>query len=484
MPNAELATRNAQHRMNSMNSMNSINPSNPSNSSNAMRSALCSMLLNALLYALCAMLLWIPSIVHADLGDILSRFQLYGIVDETYDTNINLTPINEKDDFITTIGLGLRFSTLPRLETTGEFRKPSTSEETAYGIYLDFFSGYVFYAKSENDNYLSLLGNFDAWYTWDRRLTFRVKDYVIRSQEQLEQSYSSEALPGQILLGTQLGRPIYIRNVVSPSLEYRFGREDLISINYMNNIYQNQSLLYEDSTQNYISPALTYWFNIRNGISITYALDLGNFERSPDMTGNLGKGRYTYRFNPRTSVFGEYIFQDRKFNENLQGIVDYNIHAPTLGFEYAFSPTLSLVIQGGYFWQIPQKGSNETGPIYNILITQRAQKTTYTLGLQGGYIEDYFSAENLGFAKYHQAIGTITHQVTQRVSATLSGRYQRPAYTDGRVDNIWGVGGNASYQLLRWLNLVLDLSYAEDSSNRDINDYTDFRAMFRATATY
>ena len=427
----------------------------------------------------------IPSMVYAaDVSDVLSRFQLYTIVDETYDTNVNLTPTNKKDDFTTTIALGLRFSTLPRSETSGEFRQPSTAEETKYGINLDFLPGYVIYAKRTSDNYLSLSGNLDAWYTLGRKLTFRVRDYLIRSEEPLERNYAAGALPGQVLLGTQIGRPIYIRNVVQPSLEYRFGKEDLISINYLNNIYKNQSPLFEDSTENYINPRLAYWFNIRNGISLEYALDLGNFQRSPDMTGNLARGRYTYRFNPRTSMFGEYIFQRRDFARNAVGVADYNIQAPSIGFEHAFTSTLSLRVQAGYFWQIPQKGSNESGPLYDILITQRAERTTYTLGLQGGYTESYFTAENLGFAKYHQVIGTITHQITQRASATLSARFQRPQYNDGRVDNIWGVGGNASYQLLRWLNLVLTLSYAENHSNRDVNDYTDFRAIFGIRATF
>jgi hypothetical protein len=274
--------------------------------------------------------------------------------------------------------------------------------------------------------------------------------------------------------------------VVQPSLEYRFGREDIVSINYLNNVYRNQdNALFEDSTENYINPRLTYWFNIRNGVSLEYALDLGNFQRSPDMTGNMAKGRYTYRFNPRTSIFGEYTFQSREFEKQISmPTSNYNIYQPTVGFQHAFSPTLSLRAQFGYFWQIPQRGSREAGPAYDIVVTQRTERTTYTLGFQGGYTEDYFTAENLGFAKYNQVIGTITHQLTQRASVNFSGRYQRPKYNDGRVDDIWGVGTGASYQILRWLTAALDFSYAEDHSNREANNYTDFRGIIRVTATY
>ncbi len=431
-------------------------------------------------------LILMPSVVNADLGDILPGFQIYGNVQETYDNNVNLTPKNKKDDYITTIGLGVRYSTLPKSEITGEFQQPSTSEETRYGINLDFLPSYVFYAKSTNDNYLSLSGNLDSWYTWDRKLTFRVKDYVTRSEEPLEQNYAATALPGQILIGSQRGRSIYIRNVVQPSLEYRFGKEDIVSINYLNNVYKNQdNTVFQDSTENYINPKLIYWFDIRNGVSLEYGLDLADFQRNPDMTGNLAKGRYTYRFNPRTSVFGEYTFQSREFEKQVSTpTTDYNIHAPSVGFEHTFSPTLSVRAQVGYFWQVPKRGSNEAGPLYDVVITQRARRTTYTLGFQGGYTEDYYTAENLGFAKYHQVIGTVTHQLTQKAAVTLSGRYQRPKFNDGRLDNIWGAGTTGSYRILKWLTFAIDFSYAANHSNIETNDYTDFRGMFRITATY
>jgi hypothetical protein len=439
--------------------------------------------------------------VYADMGDILSRFQFYGNVQETYDNNVNLAPNRDKkDDFITNVSLGLRFSTLPKSETTGEFQPPpprrfetisgleppSPTAETRYGIYLDILPSYVYYAKGTSDNYVGLNGNMDAWYTWDRKLTFRVKDYSIRSEEPLEQNYSSSALPGQILIGTQRGTPIYFRNVAQPSLEYQFGKEDIISVNFLNNVYKNrENSLFEDSTENYINPKITYWFNIRHGVSLEYALDLGDFQRSPDMTGNLGRGRYIYRFDPETSVFGEYTFQSREFQRQVSSpALDYDVHVPAIGFEHAFSPTLSLTAKFGYFWQIVPMGSNEAGPVYDIVIKQRTQKTTYTLGFQGGYTEDYFTAQNLGFAKYNQVIGTITHQLMERLALTFSGRYQRPKFDDGRLDNIWGVTTGASYRILRWLTLGLEFSYTGDHSNEEGNSYTDFRGIFRVTATY
>ena len=424
----------------------------------------------------------VPSIGFAETGDIFSRFQPYVTVQEDYTNNLFLTPKNKKSDYITSIIPGLRFSTSPRSEITREFRPASSSTETRYGLDLDYNMPLVYYAKGSRDNYVGLAGNLIAWYSFDPKLTFRVRNYSIRSEEPRERDYSAAALPGQFLLSVERGiRPIYFRNVFRPSVEYRFGREDIFSIYYENNIYRNQSPLSEDSTENFINPRLTYWFNIRNGLSLDYGLTLGNFQRSPDLIGHIATGRYTYRFNPMTSVFGEYTFLSRDFKS--PGI-DYDVHRPSLGIEHAFSPTLSGRAQLGYFWQNPEKGSKAGGFFYDISATQRAERTTYTLLFQGGYAEDYFTAQNLGFTKYHRGIGTVTHRLQERMTVGLSGSVERTNFSSGQRDWIYGIWGNASYQILRWLTLSIEASHREDHSNIEPSNYSEYRGMFRITATY
>jgi hypothetical protein len=276
-------------------------------------------------------------------------------------------------------------------------------------------------------------------------------------------------------------RAIYLRNVFEPSVEYQFGREDHISINYRSNIYNNQNPLYQDSREDFINPKISYWFDIRNGISLEYGLTLGHFENSPDLTGHMATGRYTYRFNPRTSIFGDYTFLMRDFESPSVG---YDVHRPSLGIEHALSPTLTGKAQLGYFLQNPEKGSTTGGFFYDMSFSQRSEKTTYTLSFQGGYIEDYFTAENLGFTKYHRALGRISHQLLQRMSVGLFSSYERAKYGAEEKDNIWAIGGNASYQILRWLNVSLDVSHRENQSNISDRDYSEYRGMFKVTATY
>ncbi len=66
-------------------------------------------------------------------------------------------------------------------------------------------------------------------------------------------------------------------------------------------------------------------------------------------------------------------------------------------------------------------GPSFNGPVYNFSITQRFQRTNYTLAFEGGYREQYFTAENLGFSRYNQARANVTHKLRERMSVGLTG---------------------------------------------------------------
>ena len=423
----------------------------------------------------------IPSLAWAELGDLFSQFQPYITLQEEYTDNLDLTPRNTTSDFITTVYPGLKISTLPRSTRTGEFRPASSSQETSYGVDFDYRAGFNFYAKETDRNYVGVNGTLNAWYTLDRRLTFRARNYSLRSQEPREQDYSSTALPGQSLLATQITKDPYFRNVFQPSVEYQFGKENRLALNYVNNIYRTQNPSAGDSTENSVNPTLTYWFDIRNGVSLEYGLSLGHFQKSPDLTGQRAAARYIHRFNPRTSLYANYAFLRQDFDPPGN---DYDVHTPTFGIDHAFSRTLSGRAQLGYFWQDSQNGSTQRGLNYALGLTQRAQRTTYTLSFQGGYTEDYFTSQNLGFTLYHRGIGTVTYRLMQKMTVGLTGSLERAEYATDRKDVIYGISGNASYQLLRWLSVSLNASHRRDDSDNNAFGYTENRAMLGITAAY
>jgi len=420
----------------------------------------------------------IPSFVHADINDILLKFYPYATVQEEYSNNIFLSPNQSKiTDYITTVYPGLRFFDL----------KPG-----GYGIDLDFSGGYNYYAKNNDLSYWGYQGRLNSWYALTSSLNFRLRDYLIRSDAARENQYQNlydaqgqfigNTLPDQYLLSTVRGvQAIYVRNVVEPSLEYRFGRENLVSLLYRNNIYRNENPLFENSTENSINPLLNYWFDIHNGITLEYLISFGHFQVSDDTLSQTVRSRYTYRVDPKLSLFGEFVF----INEHYIGpTADYNVYTPTGGVEYRFSPTLTGTLQGGYFWQKTDNSSETSGPFFNVSLAQRGQQTSYNLALNGGYNRDYFDAQNLGFVKYYQAYGTINHNFTGRLSGRLTGSIEKtwyPAESDNRKDWIWDTRAGVSYMLFQWLTLSLEAAYRGTNSNIPSNDYTEFSAIFRIT---
>lgn len=426
-------------------------------------------------------------VVPAESQDLFSHVKAYITVQEEYNSNLDLTPNrNKREDYITTIAPGLKFSTAAKSPVTGEFRPTPTAEER-YGADLDIRGSFNYYAKEYKDRYVGLNGSLNAWYAPTPRLVFRLRDYAIRSDDIREVEYAAPSVSGGYLLSRTRKRTTYVRNVLEPSVQYKFGRENMIALNYTNNLYEIQGRLYEDSVENSITPKMTYWFDIRNGMMLQYGLTLGNFERSPDLTGHMAMGRYTHRFNPKTSVFGEYTHLWRHYDRTT---MDYEVYRPSLGIEHAFSPTLNVRIQGGYYWKKPDRGSTLEGPFYDVLITQRAPRTTYALSLQGGYSEDYFSAENKGFSQYHRALGRVDYQLLKKMNVGLFSSYEwarPPTLVVGgtkETNRIWGAGGSVSYQLFRWLTVGLEGSHRENHSNLDENDYSEYRGVFRITATF
>ncbi len=410
-------------------------------------------------------ILSIPEICLSDIREIMRELHPSVTIQEEYNDNINLTHRNRKEDFITTLSPGLKYST----------------SRVTYGIDLDYRAGFVFYAKEDENNYISHNGNLNLWIKTSPELTFRVRDYLIRSDEIREREYVPGAIEGQYILGRTTRRVPYIRNIFEPSMEYKFGEENLVSLLYRNNIYDIESKQFRDSREDSINPALSYWFNVKNGILLEYQFTLGQFQRSPDLLGHMASGRYIYRFDPRTSMFVEHTFFSRNFESPN---TDYLIHRPTIGIDHAFTPTMRGRGQIGYFFYDPERGSKKEGLFYNINFSKTAEKTVYSISFNGGYTEDYFSAENIGFTRYHRILGNITQMVWENFKVELLGSAERAKYMGNRVDNIWSVKAIGSYILLKWLTVSLEFSHRENHSKIDQYDYSEYRGLFKISATF
>jgi len=414
-------------------------------------------------------LLYLPASAHADGVSTEPGLHPYISVQEEYNDNIYLTSANKRDDFITSVSPGLKYM----------------NSDAVSGVDLDFNLGFVSYAKESQNNYISANGSLIAKYLTKEHVNFYLTETINRSENPREQEPLTTAQQNMYVLSTQNNRAIYWRNVLAPTIEYQFGAENRLGLNYRNNIYRTDSGVSENSQENYINPFIDYWFDKRNGLHLDYGYDKGDFETSPNMTGHIGTIRYTNRVTSNAAVFGEYIFTRREFSAFNPPSTDYDIHAPAVGMTYTFSPTWNASAQVGYFWYEPATGSTLQGITYKASIVNRDVRTTYVVSLQGGYTEDYFTSENLGFNRYHRLTGSITHFLEKRTSIGFSGDIERVNYLlQDRDDWIWGVVGTLSHTPLKWLTLTLEVSHTEQDSSISIDDYTENRVMIRITATY
>ena len=404
---------------------------------------------------------------------LISRFHPIVSVKGEYSDNLNLTKTNKNEDYITTVQPGIRFSNM------GD----------KAGVELDYTLGAVFYGKKTNLNYISHNASLDVKYMTASHINFYLKESFIQSDEPREQEYFTTPAANRYALATTTERAVYWRNVVAPTVEYQFGPESRLGITYRNNVYRTDSTSGQNSQEHYINPSFSYWFDKRNGISLEYGLTYGEFDRSPDLTGHRANARYTYRFSPRYSIFTEYTYSKRTFDSSEPSeasfSTEYDIHEPSIGMKFMIGTTLTASAQVGYFWARPKAGLGEEGVSYKGELANIDPRTTYGLNLQGGYTEDLFTSQNLGFMRYHRLTGFLNHMLDKQISLGCFGSIEYAEYeSSDRRDTIWGVTGRASYMPLSWLTFALEASHRENQSNVDTAAYVENRGMFRVTVMY
>jgi len=400
-------------------------------------------------------------------ADILSQIHPYISVSGEYDDNINLTSNNKINDFITTILPGIKFSNM----------------DAKSGIDLDLSAGLVFYDKNPNLNYISGNGSLNAKYMTSEHVNFYLQEAYLRSDNPREQEYFTQAAGNKYVLSTSTQRSVYWRNVFAPTVEYQFGQESRIGVNYRHNIYQTDASISENSIENYINPFITYWFDKRNGVHLDYAYTNGDFESSPDLNGQKVTASYMNRLNPKATAFVEGAYTNQSF---ALSSMDYNIYEPSVGLSYVFTPSLTASAQIGYYWmEYLNQDPKFNGLTFKVDLANTGARTMYVLSIQGGYTEDYFTSQNLGFQKYYRATGSIKHNLEKRFSVGCSGSIERVEFVGmERSDTIWGVGASASYQLMKWLTLSLEISHNANQSNIPANEYIENKGILRLTASY
>ncbi|MEI6609969.1 MAG: outer membrane beta-barrel protein [Deltaproteobacteria bacterium] len=411
------------------------------------------------------LLLYLPASIHAAGIPAEPGLRFYVFSQEEYNDNINLTPTNKKASFITTVGPGVKYN------KTG----------VKSSVDLEYSLGFVNYGKDSGDNNISQNGTLNVKYLTKEHINFYLKESFIQSDEPRELEALSSAADNKYVLSISPERALYWRNIIEPTIEYQFGPENRVGFTYRNNTYSTTSTFVENSQENYINLFFDYWLNKRNGIHLDYGNTIGTFQISPGMNAQKLNARYTNRFNQRSSIYGDFALLRRHFDASSG---DYDIYESYAGTTHAFTPTLNASAQVGYFMKNPTSGSRIDGLSYKAGITKTDVLTTYTLSLQGGYTEDFFTSQNLGFSKYDRFTGSVVHFLEKRMSIGLSVALEQAELNQGRKELIWGVEGTLSHRPLKWLTMALVCSHKTRDSNVEGYGFDENRGMVKITVSY
>ena len=154
---------------------------------------------------------------------------------EEYTDNLDLTPDNEKADWITTISPGISLEVASRTS----------------GILIDYAPSKVIY-NSDNDTWRHS-GLIDYWVDFSRYTGFEIENETTYTEEPISEVDST----------IRTGRNHYFLNVTSADFSHQFGREDFFDLGYSYRILENEDNsvedTIEDTTRHEPYLRLTYW---------------------------------------------------------------------------------------------------------------------------------------------------------------------------------------------------------------------------------
>ena len=317
-----------------------------------------------------------------------------------------------------------------------------------------------------------------------------MRDYILRSENSVEPNYPQDGQPAQPGISSAPTGAIApdLRNVVEPSVDWQFSRQGTVGLLYRNNILRNDdNIVYEDSTENYVRPYVSYWLNQRNNIALDYGFTSGTYSRevglhTPDFTSQSPHGRYTYRFDAQMSVFADYIFV---YQDNDEPGIDYIVNNPSVGIIYNFNPTLT-----GWPRRVilaePRASERGVRRYQQPEHHAKGQADDIHPGLQQRIPAEPVRLRQPGLQQVLRRLGghlAPGYAALQSWASLGAAQYTDYAFVD-RNDWLYTADATASYQILKWLTVGGRVGYQQDDSSIAVNSYDEWHAFLTLTATF
>jgi hypothetical protein len=384
-------------------------------------------------------------------------------LEESYDSNIDLSSDNETSDFITRLSPELRLEDVSATRT--------------------FAAGYTMslnnYRRHSENNYIGHTGELSWDQQLSRNLSWHIMDTYYRSEEPLEEDPE--------YTGVRRTRNEYSRNAVDTGFTYQFGAEDRVTVSYLDNRLQNTDPEIEDDVEYGPALELEYWLTRSHGLVLGCSwsrIDYKDDDPSDETTEfNLG---YQWRWSPHTTLhldYGLVLFSSKAPAEEED---DYNVQSISAGFDHDFGPSYSLSASLGCFFYNPRNSGSDIGPTYGLDLIRSFSRGSVTLSGEGGYRLDYSGAEAEGATEYRGVSLSPTYSISPRTElyASTSYMYEKAEEGERTRDETWETSVGTSYQILTWLSGALELTQRERSSSDEEDEYRDSLILLRLRGTY
>jgi len=390
-------------------------------------------------------------------------------VEQQYDDNLFLTETDEQDDFATVIGPGISFG----------YESPTALVALDYQYRKFFYYDFTEADYDEHQGILEARKDFTPWFS------ARVSERLIRSEDPIELTGAQDFKRQSIRAGE---RNRYTRNIVEPEATFRFGEKSSLRLGYRNQILRNKADDEADQDENAGNALLTYRLNIYNELQLYYEhldVDFGKTdppEPNKDFKADVTRGRYTYHFSTRTSVFAEYRYVNKDLDQQSAGFFDYEVHNPRLGFSRSFLENLDVTASGGYAVRKTDDTDDEEVFSGRLDLSAQYKRLNATIYGERGYDDDYTSAESLGFYKFWRTGFDARFQLFERLSAEGYLYFSRDKFVDlNRTDKYYDFSGSLTYQPLKWAYFSLEYKYNKRDSNVPSESYERNHIFFRIT---
>ncbi|OPL10972.1 MAG: hypothetical protein AVO38_16140 [delta proteobacterium ML8_D] len=384
-------------------------------------------------------------------------------LEESYDSNIYLSSDNETSDFIT------RLSPELRLEDVSENRTFAAS----YIMNLYHFD------RHDENNYIG----HSADLSWDQRLSRNLSWHIMNTYSRSEEPLEDDPE----YTGVRETRNMYARNSVDTGFTYQFGREDRVTVSYLDTRLQNRDPDIEDDVEYGPRLDMEYWLNQRHGLLLGYSWSRIDYEHDPSYQIDETAVGYQWRWSPHTTLHLDYglVLFSSKASAGEEGD-DYDVQSIAAGFDHDFGPLWTLTGAFGYFFYNPKESESSDGPVYNLTLGRSFARGSVTLSGEGGYRLDYSGAEAEGFTEYRGVSLSSTFSMSSRTELYTSASYMyEQSEEEGRTrEEFWDVSLGMSYEIATWLTGVVELTQRERNSSEEREEYRDSLVLLRLRGTY